>query len=140
MAPTKGRLALEAEAFTRYLTGKSVNQLACDLYIRLHGQDKQADSRDDDKLVDVCIRYPFLIGLVDNGAAVFKKGASVRRKLHYMSCVLETMPEHSHLYLPQSHTFPNILWVGFMSGLAVLKAIAGYLLLTVLRKANGSNP
>lgn len=123
----------EAEIFGRYLLGgKSPNAKSISLYENaMNLRPANAIGRDE-KILKFVLKTPRSIGMIDGALAFSKKKSIVRRKILFMSAILETQPEYAELFLPQERNwFYNIyiFWVGFR---AVMKAIAGKILLTFL--------
>ncbi len=120
----------EAEAFGRYLlSGKNPNSKSISLYIEaMHLRPAEALGRDK-KIIEFILKNNRTIGMIDGALAFSKNKSIVRRKLLFMSAILETQPEYADLFLPQErNSFYNlyIFWVGFR---AVMKAIAGKMIL-----------
>ena len=120
----------EAEIFGRYLlSGKNPNLKSISLYIEaMHLRSAEALGRDK-KILKFILKNNWSIGMIDGALAFSKKKSIVRRKLLFMSAILETQPEYAALFLPQERSgFYNlyIFWVGFR---AVMKAIAGKIIL-----------
>lgn len=123
----------EAEFFGRYLLGgKKPNAKSISLYENaMQLRPANAIGRDE-KILSFVLKNKWSIGMIDGALAFSKKKSIVRRKILFMSAILETQPEYAELFLPQERTFAYniyIFWVGFR---AVSKAIAGKILLTFL--------
>ena len=120
----------EAEIFGRYLLGgKSPNSKSISLYISAMNLRPASAIGRDEKILKFVLKNPRSIGMIDGALAFSKKKSIVRRKILFMSAILETQPEYAELFLPQKRNgFYNIyiFWVGFR---AVMKAIAGKMIL-----------
>lgn len=129
----EGEHQKEAEIFGRYLLGgKNPNPKSISLYIEaMHLHTAEAIGRDK-KILKFILKNSWSIGMIDGALAFSKHKSIVRRKLLFISAILETQPEYAELFLPQERSwFYNlyILWVGFR---AVMKAIAGKILLILI--------
>jgi hypothetical protein len=120
----------EAEVFGRYLLGgKSPNSKSISLYISAMNLRPAAAIGRDEKILRFVLKNRWSIGMIDGALAFSKKKSIVRRKILFMSAILETQPEYADLFLPQERSwFYNIyiFWVGFR---AVMKAVAGKMIL-----------
>jgi hypothetical protein len=127
----------EAEIFGRYLLGgKKPNAQSISLYVSAMNLRPANPIGRDVKLLKFILKNSWSIGMIDGALAFSPKGALgtkkksiVRRKILFMSAILETQPEYAALFLPQERNwFYNIyiFWVGFR---AVSKAIAGKIIL-----------
>ncbi len=120
----------EAEVFGRYLLdGKNPNPKSISLYMEaMHLRPAEALGRDK-KILKFMLKNKWSIGMIDGALAFSKKKSIVRRKILFMSAILETQPEYAALFLPQERSgFYNlyIFWVGFR---AVMKMVAGKIIL-----------
>ncbi|HET6993018.1 MAG TPA: hypothetical protein VFJ43_16920 [Bacteroidia bacterium] len=127
----------EAEVFGRYLLGgKNPNAKSISLYVSaMNIRPANAIGRDV-KILNFILKNPRTIGMIDGALAFSPKGvlgtkkkSIVRRKILFMSAILETQPEYADLFLPQERDWTYniyIFWVGFR---AVSKAIAGKIIL-----------
>lgn len=120
----------EAEIFGKYLLdGKTPDAKSISLYVDAMNLRPVAALGKDEKILQFILRNPHCIGMIDGALAFSKKKSIVRRKILFMSAILETRPQYAELFLQQERKwFYNIyiFWVGFR---AVLKAIAGKLIL-----------
>ena len=120
----------EAEVFGRYLLGgRSPNPKSISLYISAMTLRPASAIGRDEKILKFVLKNPRSIGMIDGALAFSKKKSIVRRKILFMSAILETQPEYADLFLPQERSwFYNIyiFWVGFR---AVIKAVAGKMIL-----------
>jgi hypothetical protein len=125
-----GNYREEAEIFGRYLlSGKTPNAKSISLYISAMNLRPASAIGRDEKILKFILKNPRSIGMIDGALAFSKKKSIVRRKILFMSAILETQPEYAELFLPQERSwFYNIyiFWVGFR---AVMKAIAGKMIL-----------
>jgi hypothetical protein len=120
---------LEAEIFGNYLLGKVPDEKSILLYVEaMHLRPAPAMGKDK-KILEFILKRPRSIGMIDSALAFSKRKSVVRRKILFMSAILETRPQYAELFLQQERSwFYNIyiLWVGFR---AVMKAVAGKIIL-----------
>ena len=120
----------EAETFGRYLLdGKIPNEKSISLYIEaMHIRPAAAIGRDK-KILAFILKNPRCIGMIDSALAFSKKKSIVRRKLLFMTAILETQPEYAELFLPQERKWSYNLFIFWVGCRAVLKMLAGKILL-----------
>lgn len=123
-------LAKEAETFGRYLlSGKRPSAKSVSLYLSANEKKTVHLSAKEEKILAFMLRNRRTIGMIDGALAFSNPSGGIRRKLLYMSAILETQPEYANLFLPKARSSGYnifIFWVGFR---AVSKAVAGKLLL-----------
>jgi hypothetical protein len=122
----------EAELFGYYLVSRRPDELSVSLYE--HAMRKQTISLNekDRRVLRFVMKHKWSLGLVDAGLCMFHKNSGVRKKMFLMLSILETSPLYSGQFLPERRSplyALLILWVGTR---AVLKALAGGLLLRLL--------
>jgi hypothetical protein len=120
----------EAEIFGRYLLGgKTPDEKSISLYVHAMHLRPASPIGKDEKVLKFILKNPRTIGMIDGALAFSKKKSVIRRKILFMSAILETRPEYADLFLQKERSwFYNIyiFWVGFR---AVMKAMAGKLIL-----------
>lgn len=123
-------LAKEAEIFGRYLlSGTMPSAKTVSLYVSANEQKPVRLSAEEEKILAFMVRNHRTIGMIDGALAFTNPSGGIRRKLLYMSAILETQPEYADLFLPKTRSLGYtifIFWVGFR---AVSKAVAGKFLL-----------
>jgi hypothetical protein len=123
----------EAEIFGRYLLdGKQPNSKSISLYIEAMNLRPFPATGKDEKILKFILKNPRSTGMIDGALAFSKKKSIVRRKILFMSAILETQPEYAELFLPQERNWSYniyIFWVGFR---AVMKAFFGKILIAFL--------
>jgi hypothetical protein len=121
---------LEAEIFGRYLLGgKNPNAKSISLYVNAMTTRRAEPLGKDAKVLNFILKNKWAIGMIDGAEAFSKKKSVVRRKILFMSAILETQPEYTELFLPKERNwFYNIyiLWVGFRG---IMKALTGKIIL-----------
>ena len=120
----------EAEIFGKYLlNGKIPDAKSISLYVDAMNMKPVSAIGKDEKILKFILRNPRFIGMIDGALAFSKRKSIVRRKILFMSAILETRPEYAQLFLQKERSwFYNIyiFWVGFR---AILKAIGGKIIL-----------
>lgn len=120
----------EAEVLGKYLLGgKKPNAESISLYENANQIKPVSLNEREKKILAFLLRHPACAGLIDGALAFGSANGGIRRKILYMSAILETQPEYADLFLPKERGwFFNIyiFWVGCR---AILKAIAGKVLL-----------
>lgn len=123
----------EAEILGRYLLdGKSPNAKSSSLYVAAMNLRPANPLGKDEKILKFVLKNPRSIGMIDSALAFSKKKSLIRRKILFMSAILETQPEYADLFLPHERKWEYnlyIFWVGFR---AVVKAVAGKIVLVFL--------
>ena len=126
----KTGLQREAEIFGRYLLGgKTPNEKSIALYVEAMTQRPVLPIGRDVSLLKFLLKHPSTIGMIDGALAFSKKRSIIRRKILFMSAILETQTEYAALFLPEERSpfyTVYIFWVGFR---AVVKAMGGKMLL-----------
>ncbi len=121
---------LEAEIFGRYLLhGKNPDAKSISLYVDAMNLRPAAAIGRDEKILRFILKNKWSIGMIDGALAFSKKKSVVRRKILFMSAILETRPQYAALFLQQKRSwFYNIyiFWVGCR---AILKMMCGKLIL-----------
>ncbi|MDQ3109362.1 MAG: hypothetical protein M3R17_05665 [Bacteroidota bacterium] len=121
----------EAEIFGRYLLGgKFPNSKSISLYISAMELRPVVPLGRDKKIMKFILKNPRSIGMFDSALAFSKRKSSVRRKILFMSAILETQPEYAELFLPQERKWSYNIFIFLVGCRAVMKMIAGKILLT----------
>ncbi|HLG04007.1 MAG TPA: hypothetical protein VI731_10465 [Bacteroidia bacterium] len=127
-----GTAKREAEIFGAYLLGEPPNAKSVSLYeAATRIKPLILDAREE-KLLRFLLNNSWSAGMIDSALGFFDRKNGVRKKILYMSAILETQPEYADLFLPKVRNgFYSIyiLWVGIR---AVAKAIVGRLLIAMI--------
>ncbi|CAN5908311.1 hypothetical protein BH11BAC7_BH11BAC7_19370 [soil metagenome] len=120
----------EAEIFGRYLLGgKNINAKSISLYIEaMQLRPTEAIGRDK-KILGFILKNSWSIGMIDSALAFSKRKSVIRRKLLFMTAILETQPEYAELFLPQERKWGYSLFIFWVGCRAVMKMMAGKILL-----------
>lgn len=126
-------LSQEAEALGRYLLGKPPGEKAVALYVAANEKKPIRLSPREEKVFRFLVKHRWSAGLIDS-ALGFSKAAQggIRRKILYMSAILETQPEYAELFLPKERSWFYNLFIFWVGARAVLKAMAGKVLLLLI--------
>ncbi len=119
----------EAETLGRYLLGKHPDEKSISLYCEAMAAKPVTLNAREEKLFRFLLRNPWSAGMIDSALAFSPDKSAVRRKILFMSAILETRPQYAELFLPQERSWwynVYIFWVGCR---AVMKMIAGKVLL-----------
>jgi hypothetical protein len=131
---TMGTLRQEAGLFGHYLIGKAPTEAAAELYVRAMENFSGTVSRRDERLLGIVRRRPWLLGLVDAGLCWTDGASDVRRRLYVMLSILETAPEFHDDFLPKQRDGWYLLVIGWTGVRAVLRGVAGLVLVKVLAR------
>ncbi|CAN5129149.1 hypothetical protein BH09BAC5_BH09BAC5_22670 [soil metagenome] len=120
----------EAEIFGRYLlSGKLPNEKSISLYQEsLRIRPANAIGKDE-KILKFLLNHPAFIGIIDSALAFSKKKSIIRRKILFMSAILETQPEYAEMFLPQERKWHYNIYIFFVGTRAVFKMVAGKIVL-----------
>ena len=126
-------LSQEAETLGRYLLGKPPGEKVIALYIAANEKKPIRLSAREEKIFRFLVKNRWSAGLIDS-ALGFSKAAQggIRRKILYMSAILETQPEYAGLFLPKTRSWGYNLFIFWVGCRAVMKAIAGKILLMII--------
>lgn len=126
-------LRLEAERIGKYLLGgKSPNEQSISLYIQAHDYKSVKLNPREEKILSFLVRRPAFTGMIDGALAFGSANGGIRRKILFMSAILETQPEYAGLFLPKERNWFYNLWIFWVGCRAILKAIAGKILLAFI--------
>ena len=74
------------------------------------------------------LRNRWSVGLIDS-AFSFNGKSGIRKKILYMSAILETQPEYAGLFLPKERSWFYNLYIFWVGARAVMKMVLGKMLL-----------
>jgi hypothetical protein len=125
--------AREVEVIGAYLLGgKKPNTQSIFLYQEAIRIKRVTLNARDEKLMNFILRHPKFAGLVDSGLAFSDPKSGVRKKILFMSAILETQPEYTDLFLQKERSFIYNFYIFWVGCRAVMKAAAGRILLMFL--------
>lgn len=119
----------EAETLGRYLLGKYPDEKSIALYCEAMAVKPVTLNAREEKLFRFLLRNPWSAGMIDSALAFSRNKSAVRRKILFMSAILETRPQYAELFLPQERSWWYNIYVFWVGCRAVMKMIAGKMLL-----------
>jgi hypothetical protein len=122
----------EAVVFGRYLGGSVPDERAVALYVKAMELRPVHRSARDDEIIRFVLRHPWALGLADSALAVSEPRSALRQKLLMMTAILETRPALADLFLPRERSVFYPVAVGWIGCRAVVKMIAGKILLLLV--------
>jgi hypothetical protein len=124
------RLEREAEVIGRYLLGGEMpSDKIIELYISAHRHKPVLLNKKEEKVLRFLLDNRWAAGMIDGALAFSNPSGGIRRKILFMSAIIETQTTYADNFLPKERSFFYnifIFWVGFR---AVAKAVAGKILL-----------
>lgn len=118
--------------FGFYLAGQNPPPLAVELYISVMEKQKLHAGLKEKKILEFVLKNKWSLAMVDSSDALFQPNSIIRKKLFAMLAILEAMPELCDLFLPDKRSSFYIFYVFFAGTRAVIKAIAGSILLKLI--------
>ena len=122
----------EAVVIGRYLLGETPSSGSIANYGRAVAHLPTFDTRDQ-KLLDIVIRHPALLGFIDAGLALREPESALRRRIHLMFAALECSPEHIRHFLPERSSRFALFAALFTGVRAVVRSVLGAMLLALVR-------
>ena len=124
----------EAAILGRYLISETPHKDALTLYQKaLAANPGQADKRDE-QLLAFIHRHPRSLSLIDAGLSLVHPDSEVRRRIHLMFSILESVPAHCRHFMsvdrPPAYLFV-LLYVGITGA---LKTLAGTVLVRAIAR------
>lgn len=122
----------EAVLFGRYLLNKVPDTQSIMLYssalITLHVRPNHKEK----KLLQIILRYPFLLRSIDSGLVILNPSSIIRKKIFILLAVLEASPLYYTHFLPKQYTIFDRINIMFIFIRASLHACIGVILLKLL--------
>jgi hypothetical protein len=122
-------LRLEAGIFSKYLLGDVMPPKLKTRYTDIIRASVLSVEGKDYKILQLAIRRPSFISLLDAGCAIVRPQTELRRRLYVCFTILEATPEYAKLFLPQQRSPGYILKIVGSTLRAITKALAGMILL-----------
>jgi hypothetical protein len=122
----------EALVFGRYLGGSVPDERAVTLYMKAMELRPVHLSARDAKIIRFVLRHRWALGFADSALAFNEPRSALRQKLLVMTAILETRPALADLFLPRERSFLYWFAAGWIGCRAVMKMIAGQILLLLL--------
>lgn len=128
-------LAVEAKhqstLLTLYLIGETPSRRSQELYLEVLKASPEL-SKSEAKVIEYAFSHLWSLGFLDAGQALVRPNAELRRRIHGMFAILESMPEYSGKFLSQKRSGLYLLVI-IMYGLrSVGMAVVGLPLLKAL--------
>ena len=122
-------LQQEARVLGAYLLGRPVDSPVIDLYQRAARLRPILVEPGDARTMEFVLRHPRWLGSIDGALALTNPRSAVRKKLLMMAAILETRPEHAHLFLPGGGSTVEAILAGFRGA---LRSALGLILLRLI--------
>lgn len=125
--PNSDSLRAEARVFGRLVLGWVPEDEFIERYVVSHEYlFREPARRNDDAIVSLGVRRPWLLPSLDSAAALLQPNALVHRKALLMAAILEASPRYVDEFLPRRTTWAGLAWVGVRSGVVTaLRLIVG---------------
>lgn len=123
----------EARRIARYLLNEEPFPDEVDRYVKaLDSGAAGFTTQGEQRLWGLAMRSKFWLGLVDAGMAIRGPHSPIRHRIYLMLALLEASPRHTAHFL--SKPYGPIILGGHVlrSGLAVLRSLAGFILVWIL--------
>lgn len=125
----------EALVFGSYLISQKLSPNTIQIYQKACSQLKLTQSN---RVVDLCVRFPRLIGFLEAAIAILAPNHLLRKKLIVLSAIIETTPDHHQLYLPKNYSVFFVVRLCRLGLKIVFQASIGIPLFLVLEKRGGN--
>ncbi|HEU4716709.1 MAG TPA: hypothetical protein VFU15_02705 [Bacteroidia bacterium] len=120
----------EALVLGKYLLGGKIpDEKSVSLYVAAHQKKPVSLDAREEKIFAFLLRHPRCCGVIDSALAVSNPHGGIRRKIMYMSAILEARPAWADLFLPRERSFFYNLFIFWIGARALLKIFAGKILL-----------
>lgn len=121
----------EALLFGKYYLKVTPNDRVVSLYTKaIKGSIDYASSVSKD--IIFVRKYPWLLRIVDSGAAIVKPQSEIRKRLYMMFAILEASSEYHDLFLPKKRNGAYVVVIGLTGFAAVIRALIGIFVVKVL--------
>lgn len=109
----------EGEILARYvLSGRTPTPQVLHLYEQALQHRPIALTSRELRLQETALKYPFLLPYIDAALALGRSQHPLRRKIIYVTAIIEVQPDYAHLFLPRQRSKTYIF-------IAVLHGIRG---------------
>ena len=122
----------EAKIIGRYLLGKEINNQPIALYKTAIEKHNFQPGPKDHGLESFAFRYPVFFGFIDGGMALVNKQSLLRKKIFLMLAILETIPEHSDMYLSKERSFVEFIKMILAGVRGLVRGVFGLILVKIL--------
>ena len=122
----------EANIFGRYILKKQPNDYCIFLYEQaMQRLNISLDSKEK-RILKFILKNIWSIGMIDASLAMFDRNSQIRKKIFVMLAILETSPDYCEYFIPNKASPLYIIYIYIMGCKAILKALAGRLLLKLI--------
>jgi hypothetical protein len=90
-------------------------------------------SPNEERIMKLVMKFPFLIGFVDAGLAIIDKQSNLRYRIYTMLAILETDPALSKYFLAKNFTLLEWMITILAGARSVIRIVFGFIILKVLR-------
>jgi len=129
---TKSLILNEGKVYCEYLTGKQIKENILILYTNGLETHHCYPNNIEIPLITFIFKYPFFLSSIDNAFRLFKMNNNLGKRIYLMSCILESFPEYSEIYLQKKHTLLYLFILPFICIKSIFQAIIGKLILRIL--------
>ncbi len=127
------QLQTEASLFAQYLGAEKKDTQLQERYISGIELLNIKTSNKELAILNMLVKFPFLLPYIDGGFALLKVENSIRKKIGLMSALLETEPAFTALFLVEKDlSFAAIRFL-YRGSIALLKSIIGAALIYLLK-------
>lgn len=125
-------LEQEVTVFCHYLIGRSPSPLVKELYFKAIKTSPEPATLKEKNILAFAIKNKWSLPLLDAGSAILKPESELRKRLYILFAILESMPDHSDLFLAKSRSPFYLITIFFVGIRASLRAILGTILYAIL--------
>ena len=117
----------EAEIISLYLIGESPSEKEVGLYEEALMKKGITLNSKEEKLWQLLIRFPFLIGFIDGGLYFIDPTSNIRKKMYIMLAILEASTLHTKYFLSRDFSIFYLIKIMFSSIRGIYRGILGYI-------------
>ncbi|RYX79366.1 hypothetical protein EON76_01430 [bacterium] len=133
MAATKATYRAQAKIFAQYLVNSPADKPTIDRFtLNCQEFEAQMDTRDA-RLLELVLKYPWLVGYIDAGLGLVKPHSELRRRIYIMFALLESSPDHWRYFLPVQRSRWYIFVIMFTGFKSVLTTLLGIIIVKAVK-------
>jgi hypothetical protein len=133
MAKTNTDYHKQAAIFSQYIIGESADDSITFLFAKDIQTKKVTLDKKDAAVLQMILRHPWTVGMVDAGLALLRPHSEVRRRIYVMFALLEASPKYWQYFLPVERSGWYIFRIALTGVGSILTSIGGIVLVKVLR-------